>query len=129
MNMRAGERAAAPEGARRATVRAAAAGDESAAHIVGQRWNRNRKKEVVLRLLRGESLDALSREIGVEICRLKEWREQALAGLGGGLRAQKSNPAELRLAEAHKRLGEALMDNELLREHCRRQGVPSPPGM
>ena len=31
-----------------------------------------RKREVVLRVLRGESLDALSRELGVEIYRLDE---------------------------------------------------------
>ncbi len=30
------------------------------------RWSVGRKKEVVLRLLRGESIDALSRELGIE---------------------------------------------------------------
>ncbi|SDD68230.1 hypothetical protein SAMN05661003_12126, partial [Desulfuromonas thiophila] len=29
----------------------------------GQRWSAARKREVVLRLLRGESVDALSREL------------------------------------------------------------------
>ena len=33
----------------------------------GQRWSVGRKRDVVLRLLRGESLEALSREVGVEI--------------------------------------------------------------
>ena len=33
----------------------------------GQRWSASRKRDVVLRLLRGESLDAVSREVGVEI--------------------------------------------------------------
>jgi len=32
-------------------------------------------REVVLRLLRGESLDALSRELGVDPYRLEEWRD------------------------------------------------------
>lgn len=123
------ERAAAPQGARRATGGAAVEANDGGSLVVGQRWSRNRKKEVVLRLLRGESLDALSRELGVEIYRLEEWREQALAGLDAGLRAQKTDPTELRLAEAHKRLGEALMENELLRERCRRQGIPLPLGM
>lgn len=36
----------------------------------GKRGSANRKQEVVLRLLRGESVDALSRELGVEISRL-----------------------------------------------------------
>ena len=123
------QRAPFPEGARRATEGNGAATNDSDPLIAGQRWSRNRKKEVVLRLLRGESLDALSRELAVEIYRLEEWREQALAGLDAGLRAQKTDPTELRLAEAHKRLGEALMENELLRERCRRQGIPLPLGM
>ena len=32
----------------------------------GQRWTAARKREVALRLLRGESLETLSRELGVE---------------------------------------------------------------
>jgi len=40
--------------------------------LPGQRWSAGRKREVVLRLLRGESLDALSREVGVEIYRLEQ---------------------------------------------------------
>ena len=35
-----------------------------------ERWSARRKREVVLRLLRGEPVDALSRELGVEIYRL-----------------------------------------------------------
>jgi len=34
-----------------------------------QRWSVRRKREVVLRLLRGEPLDAVSREVGVEVYR------------------------------------------------------------
>lgn len=127
--VRSDERATSPEGARRATGGEVAAANDIDSMMAGRRWSRNRKKEVVLRLLRGESLDALSRELAVEIYRLEEWREQALAGLDAGLRAKKTDPSELRLAEAHKRLGEALMENELLRERCRRQGIPLPLGM
>ena len=39
---------------------------EKAGPKVIQRWSAARKREIVLRLLRGESLDAVSREIGVE---------------------------------------------------------------
>lgn len=35
--------------------------------LPGRRWSAGRQREVVLRMLRGESLDALSRELGVEI--------------------------------------------------------------
>ena len=36
----------------------------------GQRWSVARKREVVLRLLRGESVELLSRELGVPIYKL-----------------------------------------------------------
>ena len=47
------------EGARRATgVGADAAAMGSGALVPGQRWSASRKRDVVLRLLRGEPLDA-----------------------------------------------------------------------
>src|SRR5271155_5783895 len=46
-----------------------------------QRWNAARKRDVVLRLLRGESVEAVSRQIGIEPHRLEQWRERALAAL------------------------------------------------
>ena len=44
----------------------------------GQRWSAARKREVVLRMLRGESVEALSRELGIEIYRLEKWRDKGL---------------------------------------------------
>ena len=38
----------------------------------GQRWTAARKCEVVLRIFRGEPLDLVSRELGVEFYRLKQ---------------------------------------------------------
>ena len=38
------------------------------------RWSSRRKTEVVLRILRGETLDALSRELGVSSARLAQAR-------------------------------------------------------
>ena len=37
------------------------------------RWSANRKIDVVLRVLRGESLEEVSREVGVEAHRLQAW--------------------------------------------------------
>ena len=79
-------------------------------------------------MLRGESIEALSRELGVEMYRLEEWRDQAMFGIDAGLRTRKTDPLQLQLDQAHRRLGEALMDNELLRERHRRQGLPLPRG-
>ena len=69
------------KGARRATgVGADGAAVGSGALAPGQRWSASRKRDVVLRLLRGESLDAVSREVGVEVYRLEAWKTRALAG-------------------------------------------------
>jgi transposase len=45
------------------------------------RWSAGKKTEVVLRLLRGESLEELSRELQVEAHRLAAWRDDFLAVL------------------------------------------------
>lgn len=109
------------EGARRASGGApGAAGDPAP-----KRWSANRKKEAVLRLLRGEPVGALSRELGVEIYRLEAWREKALAGMEAGLKERADDPLEARLNEATRRVGELVMENELLR---REREVPRPLG-
>jgi len=79
-------------------------------------WSATRKREVVLRLLRGESLDAVSREIGVEVYRLERWRDKALAAMDAGLKERTDDdPLQAGLDAAHKRIGELSMENELLR--------------
>jgi hypothetical protein len=81
-----------------------------------QRWSAARKREVVLRLLQGEPLDALAREIGVEPYRLERWRERAVAGIDASLKARtQDDPVQAGLDAAHQRLGELSMENELLR--------------
>ncbi len=103
------------EGARRAT----GGGADVGALAPGQRWSAGRKRDVVLRLLRGESLDALSRELGVEIYRLEEWRERALAGIDLGLKNRQGDPLAEELNAAKRHIGELSMEIELLRERSR----------
>jgi transposase len=103
------------EGARRAT----GGGADGGALAPGQRWSAGRKREVVLQLLRGESLDALSREFGVEIYRLEEWRERALAGMDLGLKNRQGDPLAEELNAAKRHIGELSMEIELLRERSR----------
>jgi len=108
------------EGARRATgVRADAAVAGAGALTPGQRWSASRKRDVVLRVLRGESLDAVSREVGVEIYRLEDWKERALAGLELGLKGHVGEPAVTALDAAKRHIGELSMENELLRARAR----------
>ena len=108
------------EGARRATgVRADAAAVGSGALAPGQRWSASRKRDVVLRLLRGESLDAVSRAVGVELYRLEAWKARALAGLELGLKDQAGEPVAAALDAAKRHIGELSMENELLQERAR----------
>ncbi|GFO57530.1 hypothetical protein GMSM_45370 [Geomonas sp. Red276] len=86
-----------------------------------KRWSANRKKEAVLRLMRGEPVDALSRELGVEIYLLEEWREKALQGIETALKARENDPLTAELDAAKRRIGEISMENELLRERMRKQ--------
>jgi len=88
----------------------------------GQRWSLARKREVALRLLRGEPIDALSRELGVEVYRLERWKEKALAGLDAGLREREDDPLQSQLDAALRRIGELSMENELLHSRIERPG-------
>ena len=103
-----GVAAGAPDGARSATGGAPAAAAEV------KRWSAGRKKEVVLRLLRGESVDAVSREVGVPIYKLKQWRDRALAGIDAGLKERENDPVAKQLDEANRRIGELVMEVEIL---------------
>ena len=78
-----------------------------------------RKAATVLRLLRGESLELLSRELGITAATLAGWRDDFLAG---GQAALKSRPADDRddeIARLRAKVGELTMDNELLTQRCR----------
>ena len=94
------------EGARRATgVPADGAAGEAGPLVPGQRWSVGRKRDVVLRLLRGESLAALSRE-RVEIYRLEDWRDRAVAGLERGLQARQGDLVAEALDAAKRHIGD-----------------------
>lgn len=88
------------------------------------RWSAGRKREVVLRLLHGESMDAVSREVGVEIYRLEKWREEALAGMDARLKRRRGDPVQAELDTAMKRIGELTMENELLWRRVRSKSGP-----
>ena len=115
---------AAAQGGRSPT--GAAAGGAGAPPPPPRRWHAARKAEAVLRLLRGESLDALSRELALPIARLEAWREEGLAGLHAGLSSRpEADPVQFRLDDANRRIGELSMENELLRIRAAR-ALPFP---
>jgi transposase len=88
----------------------------------GQRWSVARKREAVLRLMRGESAELLSRELGLPVFKLEQWRQKAGAALEGALKEREADPADGQLAAAMQRIGELSMENELLRARIGRPG-------
>ena len=88
----------------------------------GQRWSVSRKREVVLRLLRGEAAEDLSRELGVPLYKLERWRQKAEAALDGALKERETDAATGELATAMQRIGELSMEVELLRSRIERPG-------
>ncbi len=88
----------------------------------GQRWSAARKREVVLRLMRGESAELLSRELGLLVFKLEQWRRKAEGALAGALKERQADPADGELAAAMRRIGELSMENELLRARIDRPG-------
>lgn len=112
------------EGARRATAASTPTNDGAPGGplAAGQRWSPSRKRDLVLRLLRGESVEAVSREIGIDRYRLERWKERALGAIEASLRERGSEPLQIELDEAHKRIGELAMENELLRVRCKTAG-------
>src|SRR3989441_12801091 len=65
----------APQGARRAT-----GGAPEERRDGRGRWSAKRKAAAILRLLRGEDLETLSRELGVTAATLSDWRGQVFDG-------------------------------------------------
>ena len=55
-----------------------------------------------------------SRQLGVEIFRLEQWREKAIGGIDASLKQRKGDPVQAELDSAMKRIGELTMQVELL---------------
>src|SRR3954453_1082819 len=82
----------------------------------GGRMSRQRKRDAVLRLLRGEDLETVSRSLGVTAATLTSWRDSFLAG---GEAALASRPMDGEMLESERlkaRLGEMLLKHELLEQ-------------
>ena len=75
--------------------------------------------DAVLRLLRGEALDALSRELGVTAATVSGWREEFLAGGQASLKSRPGDERDEEIKRLRAKVGEITMDNELLFERCR----------
>ena len=92
-----------------------------------RRWTASRKLEAVMCVLRGQSLDAVSRKYGISLHDLTSWRNKVLAGAESSLKTKEADETpDSEKKSLLSKIGEITMDNELLREKIRRleNGVP-----
>jgi hypothetical protein len=91
------------------------------------RWSVSRKTDAVMRLLRGEDLDTVSRELRVEAHRLAAWRDEFIAAGQEGLKERPADPTERRLREAERQVGRLTMQLEVWQAVGRKRGLQIPP--
>lgn len=75
------------------------------------RWTASKKAEVVSRLLRGESIDAVGRECEVTVEALNRWREDFIAAGIAGLKGKTLD--HVRIAALEKKIGQQAMELDL----------------
>jgi transposase len=87
-----------------------------------ERWSAQRKIELVLRLLRGEALDAVSRESQVPGHELESWKRVFLETGTRGLKSR-AEPEERDLTLARAKIGELMMRLELAELLIEKRGL------
>ena len=80
---------------------------------VPERWSAKAKTEVVLRLLRGEAVDVVSREVQVPAHELEAWRRTFLEAAAEGLKRRHGDAEARLLQQAQAKVGELAMRLEL----------------
>ncbi len=75
------------------------------------RWSVRRKTDAVMRLLRGEDLDTVARELRIEAHRLAAWRDES----------------DRKLREAERQIGRLTMELEVWQAAGRKRGLQIPP--
>src|SRR3954468_6501075 len=80
----------------------------------GGRMSRQRKRDAVVRLLRGEDLEILSRALGVTAATLTGWRDTFVAAGEASLATRPTDGEALETERLKAKLGEMLLERELL---------------
>jgi transposase-like protein len=106
--------------------RAEDAGEGMSAPPRQRRLSAQRKQEAVLRLLRGEDLELVSREIGATAADVSAWRETFLEAGGASLKRRPENDRDREIKAMREKIGEMTMANELLEASIDRleAGIP-----
>ncbi|HUL10454.1 MAG TPA: transposase, partial [Candidatus Acidoferrum sp.] len=81
-----------------------------------QRFSAKRKLRAVSRLLRGEPLELVARELNVAAARLSEWRDRALLAAEAALKERERDDRDDEIVRLKGKVGEMTMETGLLRE-------------
>src|SRR3954467_13168690 len=101
----------APAGAQNADARAPSGGAGG-----GRRNSAPPKLAAVPRLLRGEPLETVARELNVTVAHLSEWRDRALVGAEAAMKERERDSRDEEGLRLKAKLGEVTMANELLEQ-------------
>ena len=94
--------------------RAQHAGEDGPAPGRRRRMSARRKQTAVLRLLRGEALELVSRELGVMAAELTAWRDAFLAAGEASLKTRPADGRDIEIGRLKAKVGDLTMSNELL---------------
>jgi transposase len=87
-----------------------------------ERWSAQRKMEIVLRLVRGEAIDEVAREIQVPVHEVEEWRRVFLESGQQGLKRRGLDPEERELRRLQAKIGDMTMRLELAEHLLEKRG-------
>jgi len=87
-----------------------------------ERWSAKAKTEIVLRLLRGEAVEVVSREVQVPAHELEAWRRTFLEAGGEGLKKRHGEGEARLLKQAQAKVGELAMQLELVEMLLEKRG-------
>lgn len=94
--------------------RAQHAGGDGPAPERRRRMSAKRKQSAVLRLLRGEDLELVSRALGVAAAELSAWRDAFLAAGEASLKTRPADGRDFEIGRLKAKVGDLTMANELL---------------
>jgi len=109
-----------------AVERAHEAGADGRAPGHRRRMPARRKQDAVVRLLRGEDLELLSRELAVTAAELSGWRDAFLAGGEASLKSRPADAREAEIGRLKEKVGELTMATELLEAKIERLETARP---
>jgi transposase len=97
-----------------------AGADKSAGGPAPRRFSAKRKLQAVSRLMRGEPLELVARELNVTAARLSFWRDQALLAAETALKERDRDARDDEIARLKGKVGAMTMEIELLSDKIAR---------